>query len=154
MPGTQHHIDRRSFLATAAVLLAGSGLARPAAAQSWEGLPFDFDALSEVMRQRAGRPYEPPKPVEGPLTDLNYQLYRLISFDPERARFADGGSDFRLHAFHPGWLFKEPVTLYEVVDGTARPMVFGPEDFRYFNEAAEFAERISSLPGISGFRLH
>ena len=154
MSATNFPIHRRGFLFAAALLIPGLGLARAGSAQSWDDLTFDFDTLTEVMRGRAERPYEPPQPIEGPLADLTYALYRLISFDPEQARFAEGGSDFRLHAFHPGWLFKEPVTLYQIVDGKAQPMVFGPEDFRYFNEAAEFAERIDSLPGISGFRLH
>jgi periplasmic glucans biosynthesis protein len=154
MKAFDHHIDRRSLLAATAFILPVLALGRPGRAQSWADLPFDFESLTDVMRRRSETPYQAPQPLEGPLGDLTYQLYRLISFDPERARLADGGSDFRLHAFHPGWLFSEPVTLYQVVDGRASPMTFGPDDFRYFNEAAEFAEKIESLPGISGFRLH
>ena len=154
MSAHQHHIGRRGLLRLAAALFPAAALARPSFAQTWSDRPFDFDALSDDMRRRSESPYKAPQQIEGALTDLTYQLYRLISYDPERARFADGGSGFRLHAFHPGWLFREPVTLYEVIDGAARPMTFSPEDFRYYNEAAEFAEQIDTLPGISGFRLH
>lgn len=155
MSTIEYNISRRSLLQAVAALVPALALARPSFARPWPAeKPFDFDALTDEMRQRAASAYVAPEQLEGPLSDLTYQLYRLISFDPEKARFAGGESDFRLHAFHPGWLFKEPVTLHEVVDGSARPMEFGPDDFRYYNEAAEFADQIETLPGISGFRLH
>ncbi len=138
----------------AALLLPTFGLGAAAAAQPWTGRAFDFEALTEAMRQKAEEPYTAPEQVSGPLADLTYELYRFISFDPEKARFAESGSDFRLHAFHPGWLFSEPVTLYKIVDGQAEAMEFTPQDFRYFNKAEEFGSKIDSLPGISGFRLH
>lgn len=129
-------------------------LARAAQGQAWADQPFDFDVLTDAMRARAGEPYSLPPSLSGKLTELTYELYRLVAFDPEKARFAEGGGDFRLHAFHPGWLFNHPVTLYEVAEGTARPMAFSAEDFLYYHSAAEFAETLGELPGVSGFRLH
>jgi glucans biosynthesis protein len=148
------NIDRRGLLKAVGLVLPGLALGRPALANPWADRPFDFDVLSEDMRRLAESPYTAPEPLGGTLAELDYQIYRLISFDPERARFAESGSPFRLHAFHPGWLFDEPVTIYEVVDGAAHPMSFSAEDFRYYNEAAEFGEQVGELPGISGFRLH
>ncbi len=145
---------RRDLLRAVALMLPAFSIASAAGAEAWSGQAFDFDVLSETMRRKAQEPYTAPETVSGPLSDLTYELYRFISFDPEHARFAEGGSDFRLHAFHPGWLFSEPVTLYQVVDGQAKAMEFSPDDFRYFNAAEEFGSKIDSLPGISGFRLH
>jgi periplasmic glucans biosynthesis protein len=99
----------------------------------------------------------PPRPIARPrrsichLGDLGYDDWRLIRFRADRARWGD--SDFRLHAFHPGWLFPDPVTLYEVTDGTARPMTFGTDDFEYLGALADRAEG-GDLPGVAGFRLN
>lgn len=154
MDRVSSHMDRRGLLKGLGVAIPGFALTSAVFADGWSERAFDFEALSEDMRRLAELPYAPPEPLGGTLQELDYQIYRLISFDPDRARFTDTDSSFRLHAFHPGWLFDEPVTIYEVVDGSARPMTFTAEDFRYYNEAAEFGEKIDVLPGISGFRLH
>lgn len=151
---TNPYTDRRSLLLMAASLPLTMTLGRTSYAQTWADRAFDFDALTEAARERAGQAYAAPPSLSGKLTQLTYELYRLVAFDPDRARFAEGGGDFRLHAFHPGWLFNHPVTLYEVADGRVRPMTFSAEDFLYYNKAAEFAETLGELPGVSGFRLH
>lgn len=116
---------------------------------------FSFDALSEVMRAAAARDYVEPKEITEFPADLDYDGYRLVRFDPERARFAEiEHSRIHLHAFHMGWLFKVPVGLYEVVDGAATPMAFAPEDFLYQREAGEMLPPNWTFPGVSGFRLH
>ncbi|MCE5974723.1 glucan biosynthesis protein G [Sinirhodobacter sp. WL0062] len=116
---------------------------------------FSFDALSEEMR---GLATQPPVTVQIPesfLSGLTYDDYRLIRFNPERARFSEvEGSQFQLHAFHMGWLFKEPVLLYEINDGQARIMGFDTDDFIYEREARDHVPEHAQLPGVAGFRLH
>lgn len=129
--------------AAASVLLPGRPLAQ-------EGEPFSFDGLTEAARARAASPYEDPPREDEFAEGLTYDDYRRINFDPDRARFAAEGSRFRLAAFHLGWLFAEPVGLYEVVDGRAVPMTFTTDDFLYY-DGLPFIEGV--LPGVSGFRL-
>ncbi|MBC7138971.1 MAG: glucan biosynthesis protein G [Defluviimonas sp.] len=116
--------------------------------------PFSYDILTETMRERALHEPEPVPPLEGFLADLGYDDYRRINFLAERARWAAPGSLFRAQAYHMGWLFKEPVRIFEVADGTAQEIVFSTDDFEYRHELGERVPQHFNLPGVAGFRLH
>ncbi len=152
---------RRRFLAALAGTVALPALTTaPALAQQAsqddaapEGTPFSFEWLTEQMREAAqGEPAE-AEPIEGFLAGLDYDGFRKISYAPERARWKSAdGLHFELHAFHPGWLYKEPVGLYEVVEGQARPFRFTREDFNY-RDLAETLPEDFEVPGAAGFKL-
>ncbi|HEY0212311.1 MAG TPA: glucan biosynthesis protein G [Paenirhodobacter sp.] len=117
--------------------------------------PFSFDTLSVTMRDTASKQPQTATLPDGFLTRLNYDDYRLIRFNPDRARFADvEHSRFRLQAFHMGWLFKEPVLLYEVANGQAWLLGFDTDDFIYERQARDIVPEHVALPGVAGFRLH
>lgn len=115
---------------------------------------FDFDLLTAQMRALATLPHEPPVLVPSFLDDLKYDDYRLIRFRPDRARWAEEGSFFQLHAFSMGWLFKEPVLLFEVTGDQAVQMPITTDDFEYLNELATRIPAHAEMPGVAGFRLH
>ena len=147
---------RRRLLA----LLAGStalAVARPGAlraqADGEAGTPFSFDALIQAMRARAAERWQAPTVAEGFFSGLDYDGYQRIRFDPERARWSEGGR-FRVNAFHLGWLFDEPVALHEVTGGQARPMSFSTEDFRYHAPLGVEVPAQQPLPGVAGVRLN
>ncbi len=164
-------LSRRHLLTTlsSAAILAGAGaLGRPVLAQESSAVPadaapvapppppFSFDSLTDEMRALAAAPPAAPAPLNLDfLNALTYDNYRLIRFDPDRARFgALENSHFLLHAFHLGWLFKEAVQLYEVADGVALPMGFDTDDFIYERESRAMVPQHMPLPGVAGFRLH
>lgn len=115
---------------------------------------FSFDLLTEEMRALSTQPHVTAAPPEGFLGDLNYDDYRLIRFRDDRARWADEATRFRLGAFHMGWLFPEPVRLFEVQDGMSTEMLFSTDDFEYLNDLAERVPEHAELPGVAGFRLN
>ncbi|MBI1173394.1 glucan biosynthesis protein D [bacterium] len=153
--------SRRALLAAAAlvgpaavlcpnVLFAqNSGTATDAAPRQ-----FSFDLLTEDMKNLAAKPHETAPAPEGFLGKLSYDDYRLIRFRDDRARWNEEGSNFRLAAFHMGWLFTEPVVMYEVADGRAAEMQFSTDDFEYLNDLASRVPEHASLPGVAGFRLN
>ncbi|WP_236016677.1 glucan biosynthesis protein [Salipiger abyssi] len=157
-------LTRRALLGT----LSSNALLICAASRGWaqsatgeeaapppQPTPFSFEALVEEMRAATANPYTPFRIEEGFLNELTYDDYRLIRFDPDRARFSDiDNTRFELQAFHMGWLFKEPVQLFEVRDGQAMPMGFDTDDFIYEREARERVPEHTPLPGVAGFRLH
>ncbi len=149
-------------LPAAAVLMTGTALPRLALAQdiSASAAPaaeqqFSFDQLCSEMQALAAQPHQTAPLPKSFLDDLTYDDYRLIRFNPTRARWAeDKDSFFQLHAFHMGWLFKEPVLMYEVTGDQARPMTFDTDDFIYEREVGARVPAHATLPGVAGFRLH
>ncbi|MWD28171.1 glucan biosynthesis protein D [Aquicoccus sp. SCR17] len=122
--------------------------------QAPEGQAFSFDDLSERMRLASlGTPRE-AEPAEGFFSELDYDDYQRIRFRPERARWQDDDAQFRVNAFHLGWLFEEAVAIYEVQDGIARKMTFSTDDFEYHDGISQPIPEHSDMPGVAGFRLN
>lgn len=149
-PGTTGP-SRRAVVAGAAASLALPG---PAIAQEARGDTHSFEALSEAARLRAQGPPPPVPSAAGFARGLDYDDYRHIGFDADRARWTGEDERFRLHAFHLGWLFDEPVPLLEVRGGAARPLRWSTDDFLYRGPAEGLLRPGRALPGVSGFRLN
>lgn len=125
-----------------------------AAPLSAEPQAFSFDMLTEAMRAKARETYSDPEvALPGELADLTYDQHRAIRFYPDRALWK-GQAPFELQAFHLGWLFKQPVRIFEVAEGRANLVTFTGRDFEYRPplDQARFAE--VRMPGVAGFRLH
>lgn len=156
-------MNRRRLLlgsaATAAIMIAGAAQAQtdlPAAAAP--PAPFSFERLTAIAQEQAQTPYVTAARPEGFLGALDYDDYRLIRFNAERARWAQTDAAFHVHAFHTGWLFGKPVELFDVTadgdDLIATPMTFSTRDFEYLNELADRVPADAALPGVAGFRLN
>lgn len=123
-------------------------------AQAPAGTPFSFEALKAEMQDRARRPDAPPAPLGSFLGQLTYDDYRNIYFLPPAARWAQDALPFQLQAFHPGWLFQEPVQIFEVVDGVAQPLTFTTDDFEYRNDVGARVPAHAALPGVAGLKIN
>lgn len=136
-------------------LLSSTALTRPAWAAGEAGQPFSFDELTKLMQAKSLQAYDgavPPLPAA--LQTLDYDRYRMVQFRGDRAKWADTNNPYRVQAFHMGWLFKEPVAMYEVEAGQSVPMDFGPDDFEYFDPAVATTMKSQGWPGIAGFRIN
>jgi len=153
VPLSRDFPSRRRLLAILAGSVAAMALPFPATLQAQEGEPFSFDALSQRMREAAATAPVPAERVEGFLAGLDYDGYQHIQFRTDASRWREPGSAFRVQAFHLGWLFEEPVRLYEVQDGIARPMTFSTADFDYRGTLADQVPADAAMPGVAGFRL-
>ena len=154
-------VSRRALLAVAAAAVPFSllGLGRMAHAQDSITPPaapqqFSFELLTDQMRSLSKTPHTTAPAPEGFLGDLTYDDYRLIRFRDDHARWADEQSPFQMSAFHMGWLFPEPVRIYEIVDGMSSEIHFSTDDFEYLNELAARVPEHAELPGVAGFRLN
>lgn len=158
---TRPGVSRRALLHVAATI-APAAFLLPAALRAQETAApadaavqqFSFDLLTDQMRVLATQPHVTAPPPEGFLGELTYDEYRLIRFRDDHARWNEPGSNFRLAAFHMGWLFPEPVRIYEVANGQSVEMRFSTDDFEYLNELVERVPEHASLPGVAGFRLN
>ena len=115
--------------------------------------PFSFDWLKRHMKDKASRPDAPPAPLDTFLENLTYDDYRNIYFRPSAARWAETDLSFQLQAFHPGWLYPDPVQLFEVVDGEATPLIFNTDDYEYRNDLAERVPEHAALSGVAGLKV-
>lgn len=165
--GTNDNLPRRAFLAGLggiAILHCSTILNGRASAQTTSletapvpavtEAPFDFDWLTENARVLSEQAAMPTVKAEGFFSDFSYDDYQAVQFDPKQARWATADSGFHLHAFHLGWLFAEPVTMYEVDGGVARPIIFTTDDFKYYDRVKDRVPPHEPLPGVAGFRLN
>lgn len=167
--GKYANLPRRTFLGGLggiALLQCSTMLTGPAMAQTPPAVPeplpeantvdvaFDFDVLTEELRVLSQAPHAAATRAQGFFTDFNYDDYQAIQFNPKQARWAGPEAGVHLHAFHLGWLFAEPVTMFEVDAGIARPMVFLTDDFLYYDRVKDRVPAHEPLPGVAGFRLN
>ncbi|MBK5950781.1 glucan biosynthesis protein D [Rhodobium orientis] len=155
-------MDRRRFLQSSVSFLSLAGgvslpLSRAFAATTRPeaGEAFSFDILTERMRAKAKEAWQKPEsPLPEKVQSLTYDQHRAIRFRPDHSLWRDTGARYQLQAFHPGWLFKQPVTIYEVRDDRADPVAFTGHDFRYDAPLDETEFDDFEMPGVAGFRLH
>src|SRR5690349_9332296 len=111
-------MHRRDVLLQAALLPVAAALGRRARAE--ESMPFDGGTVRNLAREMAQRSYQAPDAaLPDPLKNLDYQEYRSIRFDPGHALWRGQGLRFTAEFFHRGFLYKEPVRIFEVANGRA-----------------------------------
>lgn len=116
---------------------------------------FDYETFSARMKDLAATPFEPvsfsmPESFKG----LDYDAYRRIQYKSEMSKWVADDLGYRIQAFHLGWLFAEPVKVYEIVRGNAHSIGFSADDFDYHDTAVEAAAKAADLPGVAGFRIN
>ena len=143
--GVRHHFPLFSVLLLAAT----------AGAQTWEREDVGFDTIQSRARDLANKPYVAPDQDRLPqwMKDLTYDQYRDIRFNPNQALWIEGNLPFRAMFFHPGYLFREPVTLNEFTSSHQQQIRLAEAYFDY----GPLIRKHGDLPpdgGFAGFRLH
>ena len=114
---------------------------------------FDLDVLQLRAKAIAAQPYaEPTQHMPDWLLSMTYDQHRDIRFDPARAWWKAEKLPFQLQFFHPGWLFKHPVQMHELVRKEEKLIDFSPRLFDYGRN--KLSGRIPSNMGFAGFRIH
>ena len=141
----------RNFL-----LLATLGaLATPALCQTWEREDVGFEYIQSRARDLSNKPYVSPNPDALPawMNNLTYDQYRDIRFNPDQALWSTEKLPFRAMFFHPGYLFREPVTLNEFTKTHQQQIRLAEAYFNYGPLISKHGE-LPSDGGFAGFRLH
>lgn len=143
-------LHRRELLRGTAILPVAEWLGHAHAATKPEAERFDASMVRDIARKLAQQPYKAPDttlPAE--LKDLDYQAYRSIRFAPDHALWRERKLRFTAEFFMRGFLYKDRVDVFEVVDGHATPIAYRPDLF--------VSDKVK-LPvgdvGFAGFRLH
>lgn len=152
LPNRRHVL---TGLGVSLFLLSTTSLTSPALSQEQAAFAFDFDGFSARMQALAAAPFAPvTATLPEAFQSLDYDAYRRIQYRPEASKWADDGLDYRLQAFHLGWLYAEPVKVFEIESGMARPIDFSAADFQYHDIALGEAAAAQDLPGVAGFRVN
>lgn len=151
--------SRRSLLkgfAATALLYSTTSLTGAAHAAAPIDGEFDFERFSERMRKLAASPYQAPEKMTSAFfKGLDYDGYRRVQYNPKKGKWADDNIGYQIHAFPMGWLFQEPVTVFEVTKGDSHSFQFSNDDFIFHFEGEKKAEALAAdFPGLAGFRIN
>jgi len=141
---------RKLILFTTLGIFSGSAFS-----QTWEREDVGFESIQSRARDLANNPYVAPKRDGLPtwMNDLTYDQYRDIRFNPNQALWSTEKLPFRAMLFHPGYLFREPVTLNEFTATHQQQIRLAEAFFNY----GPLISKHGDLPadgGFAGFRLH
>lgn len=115
---------------------------------------FDYATLKGRARALASRPYKAPGNLAPEkLRNLSYDQYQAIRFQRERALWFKEDRGFRLEFFHLGRGFKEPVRMFELVEGREQEILYEPGLFDLQRSGVNPRGLPADL-GFAGFRVH
>ncbi len=119
-----------------------------------ESAEINLDYVAERALERAEKPFHSPRadlPKVLRQDNLDYDKYREIRFRRDRALWSADDLPFRIEFFHPGYLYQEPVHLYEFTLTHVQPIRFVQDFFDYGK--LDIANQIPSKTGYAGFRI-
>ena len=138
----------RIFTLIASVALTSSALSQ------WEREEVGFESIQSRARDLANKPYVPPNHDNMPawMTNLTFEQYQDIRFNPNQALWATDNLPFRAMFFHPGYRYRDPVTLNEFTATHQQRIRLAEAYFNY----GPLVQKHGALPpdgGFAGFRL-
>jgi glucans biosynthesis protein len=144
-------LNRRQLLGASAALPLLTILPRSLAAAPGP-TAFDASVVRSLARDAAAKPYKAPdNKLPDSLKDLNYDQYRALRFNPEKALWHGEKLPFEVQFFHRGSFYTNRVDIYEVANGQATQIPYQAENF-------SFGTTPPPPPGtdlgFGGFRLH
>src|SRR6266404_1291948 len=116
-----------------AVLMGASAAETNSSVLEQSASGFSFDSLRERARSLAAKEYHEEKNPELPdfLKKLNYDDYQAIHFRPDQALWQNELLQFKIHFFHRGNLFQDPVRIHAIEGAQVRDVNFSTNQFDY-----------------------
>jgi periplasmic glucans biosynthesis protein len=146
-------MNRREFVVAA----SGAGLAAvaaPMAGRQAAGAPVHTFSRETVVRhaeQLARTGFSPPVGVAEPFNQLGYDQYRDIRYRKEFAYWLAERRGFTLEFLHAGFIYKNPVRIYIVEDGTLLEIHYNSHLFEF--GPSLYVPPIHDKPLFTGFRV-
>lgn len=136
------------------ILFIGSLILPTAVRAQVEKVEINFDYVTKVARDRANEPFHSPRadlPEVLRADKLNYDAYRKIRFRQDRAFWLADNLPFRAEFFHPGYIYEEPVRIFEFTKSFVQRVRFVRAWFNYSDLKIE--DKIPADTGYAGFKL-
>lgn len=134
-------------------LLFASLLPILASAQE-ERAEINLDYVTKQAIERAKQPFKSPRanlPEVLRQDKLNYDEYRKIRFRGDRAFWLGDNLPFRAEFFHPGYIYQEPVRIFEFTKSHVQRVRFVRDWFDYAD--LKIQDKIPADTGYAGFKL-
>src|SRR6266404_1535111 len=119
-----------------------------------ESAEVTLEYVAKKAEQRARKPFHSPRadlPDILRADKLGYDKYREIEFRHDKALWAAEPLPFRIEFFHPGYLYEEPVHIYEFTLTHVQPVRFVQDFFNY--RSLKIQNQIPADTGYAGFRV-
>lgn len=155
-------IDRRTFLAAAAIASAAGALRLPAARAAEEPAPDGIRSFEDVALLARARAQEEHRPsaitLRAPYADLSYDRFRSIRVPAEERLFANSSSAFEVDLLPPGNVYRDRIEINVIRPGSTERLDFSSQHFNFDPETFGFPDgkapqRDDSDLSYSGFRL-
>jgi glucans biosynthesis protein len=144
-------LNRRQLLGASAAIPFLTMVPRSVAAAPGP-TAFDASVVRQMAREAATKAFKAPdNKLPDSLKDLDYDQYRALRFNPEKALWHGEKLPFEVQFFHRGLFYTNRVDIYEVANGQATQVVYKPEDFSF---GATPPPPAGTDLGFGGFRLH
>lgn len=144
------HLRQLLALSVAAALRPGFAAAAPLRADPRE---FSIERLRRRAADLARRPWQaPPDKLPEALAGLSQEQYAAIRYRPPEALWL-GESPFTAQFFHPGFYYRAPIRIFEVLGEQAREVLYAPALFDFGSNVLG-AGAFDGLAGFAGFRIH
>jgi glucans biosynthesis protein len=113
---------------------------------------FDFETLRYRAKMMAAKPYAPrTSTVPESLQKLSYDDYRQITFQDSQTRWRQENLPYRLQYFHPGFVHRNAVHLFELNGRSVAPIKFSRDMFNY--GGLKVGAGLHDSLGFAGFRV-
>ena len=119
-----------------------------------ESAEVNLDYVAQRALDRAQKPFHNPRadlPKVLQQDNLDYDKYREIRFRRDQALWTADNLPFRIEFFHPGYLYQEPVHVYEFTATHVQLIRFVQDFFDYGK--LEIQSQIPVNTGYAGFRI-
>jgi glucans biosynthesis protein len=119
-----------------------------------ESADVNLDYVAQRALERAQKPFHSPRenlPKVLRQDNLDYDKYREIRFRRDKALWTADDLPFRVEFFHPGYIYQEPVHLFEFSPTHVQPIRFTQDFFDYGD--LKIQNEIPANTGYAGFRL-
>ncbi len=158
LPILQSNLPRRELarnLAGASLATwLGSGSARAADAPARVGPapgPFDGATVRRLAQGLSRHPYQAPDSrLPKAIDHLEFDQYRGIRFNKERALWRGQQLGFQVEFLPRGFLYRPRIDIFEVAGGRAERVGYDPDLFGYEDQGL----RVTDDLGFAGFRIH
>ena len=121
---------------------------------AYEYAEVTLDYVAAKAEQRAHKPFHSPR-AELPdflrSDKMDYDKWREIEFRHEDALWTTEPLPFRVEFFHPGYIYQEPVHLYEFTLTHVQPIRFVQDWFNY--RSLHLPKQVPADTGYAGFKV-